>query len=317
MLLGGEGCLGSYTMKIENLAKLVTEGRNPNTMEIDSVSTLEMIEMINDEDKKVAIAVGEAKESIAKAVDLIADRLAQGGRLIYIGAGTSGRLGILDASECPPTYGVSHELVQGIIAGGHTAIFKAVEGAEDDAELAKKDLIEKSINHNDVVCGIAASGRTPYVIGGMNYAKEVGAGVICVTMNPGSEMAKIAEVPISVVVGPEVIMGSTRMKAGTAQKLVLNMLSTGAMIKLGKVYGNLMVDVKASNEKLYARAKRITMLATGQSEEAVEKVLKETDMNVKLSIMMIMTGLNKERAEKLLEDNNGYVQKAIDAAEVN
>jgi N-acetylmuramic acid 6-phosphate etherase len=304
-------------MKIENLAKLVTEGRNPNTMEIDSVSTIEMVEMINEEDKKVAIAVGEAKESIAKAVDLIAERLARGGRLIYIGAGTSGRLGILDASECPPTYGVSHELVQGIIAGGHTAIFKAVEGAEDDSELAKKDLMEKDLNQNDVVCGIAASGRTPYVIGGMSYAKEIGAGVVCVTMNPESEMARIAEAPISVVVGPEVIMGSTRMKAGTAQKLVLNMLSTGAMIKLGKVYGNLMVDVKASNKKLYARAKRITMMATGETEEAVEKVLRQTDMNVKLSILMIMTGLDKDSAEKLLEDNKGYVQKAINAATEN
>lgn len=317
MLLGGEGCLGSYTMKIENLAKLVTEGRNPNTMEIDSVSTIEMVEMINEEDKKVAIAVGEAKESIAKAIDLIAERLARGGRLIYIGAGTSGRLGILDASECPPTYGVSHELVQGIIAGGHTAIFKAVEGAEDDSELAKKDLIEITLNNNDVVCGIAASGRTPYVIGGMNYAKEIGAGVVCVTMNPESEMARIAEAPISVVVGPEVIMGSTRMKAGTAQKLVLNMLSTGAMIKLGKVYGNLMVDVKASNKKLYARAKRITMLATGETEEAVEKILKQTDMNVKLSILMIITGLDKDSAERLLEENKGYVQKAINAATDN
>jgi N-acetylmuramic acid 6-phosphate etherase len=304
-------------MKIENLEKLVTESRNPNTMEIDNVSTLEMIEMINEEDKKVAIAVGEAKESIAKAVDLITDRLASGGRLIYIGAGTSGRLGILDASECPPTYSVSHELVQGIIAGGYTAIFKAVEGAEDDSELAKKDLMERNLTEKDVVCGIAASGRTPYVIGGMNFAKEIGAGVISVTMNPESEMAKIADAPISVVVGPEVVMGSTRMKAGTAQKLVLNMLTTGAMIKLGKVYGNLMVDVKSSNEKLYARAKRITMLATDETEEAVGKVLKETNQNVKLSILMIKTGLDKESAEKLLEENKGYVQKAIDAADVN
>jgi N-acetylmuramic acid 6-phosphate etherase len=304
-------------MKIESLEKLVTESRNSNTMEIDNVSTLKMIEMINEEDKKVAIAVGEAKESIVKAVDLITDRLAGGGRLFYIGAGTSGRLGILDASECPPTYSVSHELVQGIIAGGYTAIFKAVEGAEDDSKLAKKDLMERNLTNKDVVCGIAASGRTPYVIGGMNFAKEIGAGVISVTMNPESEMAKIAHVPISVVVGPEVVMGSTRMKAGTAQKLVLNMLTTGAMIKLGKVYGNLMVDVKASNEKLYTRAKRITMLATGETEELVEKVLNETDQNVKLSILMIKAGLDKERAEKLLEENKGYVQRAIDAAGVN
>jgi N-acetylmuramic acid 6-phosphate etherase len=301
-------------MKYENLSKLVTEERNPNTMDIDSVSTIELIEKINKEDEKVAVAVGKAKESIAKAVDLIVDRLIQGGRLIYIGAGTSGRLGILDASECPPTYGVSPELVQGIIAGGNTAIFKAVEGAEDDMELCKKDLIKMNLTSKDVVCGIAASGRTPYVIGGMNFAKEIGAGVISITMNEESEMSKIAQVPISVVVGPEVIMGSTRMKAGTAQKMVLNMLSTGAMIKLGKVYGNLMVDVKASNEKLYARAIRITIIATGATQEVVEIALKETNQNVKLSILMIKTGLEKEAAVRLLDENNGYVKKAIEAA---
>lgn len=300
-------------MQIENLEKLVTEGRNPNTMDIDRVSTLKMIEMINDEDAKVTIAVGREKESIAKAVELVADRLSRGGRLIYIGAGTSGRVGILDASECPPTYGVSSDLVQGLIAGGQEAIFKAVEGAEDDIELAAADLKEKNLTDKDVVCGIAASGRTPYVIGGMNYAKEIGAGLICVTMNPESEMSKMADVPISVVVGPEVIMGSTRMKAGTAQKLVLNMLTTGTMIKLGKVYSNLMVDVKASNEKLYARAKRITMLATEESEENVIKVLEKTNFNVKLSILMIKSGLDKEKAQTLLNENNGYIQKSIES----
>lgn len=301
-------------MEINKLSQLVTEDRNVNTINIDNVSTLEMIQLINEEDKKVAMAVGEVKENIAIAVDIIAEKLSLGGRLIYIGAGTSGRLGILDASECPPTYGVSHEMVQGIIAGGYTAIFKAVEGAEDDKNLAAKDLMERSLSEKDVVCGIAASGRTPYVIGGMKYAKEIGASVICVTMNPQSEMAQIADVPICVVVGPEVIMGSTRMKAGTAQKLVLNMLTTGAMIKLGKVYGNLMVDVKASNEKLYARAKRITMMATGESEANVEKVLKTANFNVKLSILSIKTGLSIVEAEKLLNENKGYVQKAINAA---
>lgn len=300
-------------MEINKLSKLVTEDRNPNTLNIDNVSTLEMIELINEEDKKVALAVGEAKESIAHAVDAIAERLSLGGRLIYIGAGTSGRLGILDASECPPTYGTPHEMVQGIIAGGYTAIFKAVEGAEDDINLAKADLIERGVSEKDIVCGVAASGRTPYVIGGMKFAKEIGAVVICVTMNSDSEMSKIADIPISVVVGPEVIMGSTRMKAGTAQKLVLNMLTTGAMIKLGKVYGNLMVDVKASNEKLIARAKRITMMATGESEANVEKVLKAANFNVKLSILSIKTGLNITEAEKLLNENKGFVQKAIEA----
>jgi len=299
-------------MNVEKLATLVTESRNANTMNIDSLSTIDMISMINEEDKTVPLAVEKEKEKIAKAVDVIADRLSKGGRLIYTGAGTSGRLGIIDASECPPTFGVDFELVQGLIAGGNTAIFKAVEGAEDNEQLGQTDLINKNITKKDVVCGIAASGRTPYVIGGMKYAKRLGAAVICVTMNPDSEMAKLADIAISVVVGPEVIMGSTRMKAGTAQKLVLNMLTTGAMIKLGKVYGNLMVDVKASNEKLIARAKRIVMLATSCEQDKVEKVLKETNYDVKLSILMIKTGLVKEKAQKLLLDNEGYIQKAID-----
>lgn len=299
-------------MEIKSLSKLVTEGRNENTMDIDNVSTLRIIELINEEDKIVALAVEKAKESIAKSVDIIAERLSRGGRLLYIGAGTSGRLGLLDATECPPTYGVSSELVQGIIAGGYTAIFKAVEGAEDDIELCKKDLMEKNLTENDVVCGVAASGRTPYVIGGMKYAHSIGSAVICVTMNPDSEMAKFADVPISVVVGPEVIMGSTRMKAGTAQKMVLNMLTTGCMIKLGKVYSNLMVDVKSSNEKLITRAKRIVILATDVDEAYAEKILGQTDFNVKLSILMIKSKLNKDEAEKLLLENNGYVKKALD-----
>lgn len=302
-------------MDVKDLAKLATESRNPNTMNIDRVSTLEMITMINEEDKKVAFAVEKAKEDIARAVDLIAERMQRGGRLIYVGAGTSGRLGILDASECPPTYGVDSELVQGLIAGGYTAIFKAVEGAEDDAELGKRELMEKNLNESDIVCGIAASGRTPYVIGAMKYAREVGAAVLCITMNPESEMAKYADIPISVVVGPEVIMGSTRMKAGTAQKMILNMLSTGAMIKLGKVYGNLMVDVQPSNEKLVARARRIVKLATEAEDNLIEKVLDETGYNVKLSILMIKTGLPKEEAKKLLEKNRGYIAKALDEFE--
>ncbi|OAA83063.1 N-acetylmuramic acid 6-phosphate etherase [Clostridium ljungdahlii] len=299
-------------MNVEKLSKLVTEGRNPNTMNIDNVSTLEMIDMINEEDKKVPEAVGKAKESIAKAVDVIAERLSLGGRLIYIGAGTSGRIGILDASECPPTYGVSDDMVQGMIAGGQTAIFKAVEGAEDSKELGERDLIQNNLTSKDVVCGIAASGRTPYVIGAMEYGKKVGAAVLCVTMNPESEMANIADVPIAVVVGPEVIMGSTRMKSGTAQKLILNMLTTGTMIKLGKVYENLMVNVQATNEKLVARARRIVKLATGAAYETIEKVLQATNNDVKLSIVIIKTGLQKEDAEELLKKANGYVKKALD-----
>lgn len=274
-------------MGIQDLTKLSTERRNPNTMNIDSVSTLEIIEMINEEDKKVALDVETAKVNIAKAVDVIAERLSKGGRLIYVGAGTSGRLGILDASECPPTYGVDYELVQGIIAGGPEAILKAVEGAEDSEELGKMDLQERNLRSCDVVCGIAASGRTPYAIGAMKYAKEIGAAVISIAMSENSPMSIIADVPISVVVGPEVIMGSTRMKAGTAQKMILNMLSTGTMIKLGKVYSNLMVDVQPTNEKLIARAKRIVKLATAAEDDTIERLLTDTDFNVKQTIQMI------------------------------
>ncbi|PRR78370.1 N-acetylmuramic acid 6-phosphate etherase [Clostridium liquoris] len=299
-------------MEVESLSKMVTEGINSDTVNIDRVSTYDMLTMINEEDKKVAFAVEKVKESIAKAVDLTAERLLKGGRLIYMGAGTSGRLGVLDASECPPTFGVDFDLVKGIIAGGNSAIFKAAEGAEDSEELGKKDLINLNIKKEDVVCGIAASGRTPYVIGGMKYGKEVGAGVLSITMNSESEMASIADIDISIMVGPEVIMGSTRMKAGTAQKMVLNMISTGTMIKLGKVYGNLMIDLQASNDKLVARAKRILILATGVSLEEAEKVLNETSYDVKLSIVMIKTGLDKKLCIKLLENNRGYVQKAIE-----
>ena len=298
-------------MEISKLSKLTTESKNENTVNIDKVSTLEMVEMINNEDQKVALAVEKEKENIAKAIDLIAYKLSEGGRLIYVGAGTSGRLGILDASECPPTYGVDEELVQGIIAGGYEAIFRAIEGAEDSKELAKKDLIEKNLSSKDVVCGIAASGRTPYVIGAMEYAKSINASVICVTMNKQNEMRDISDVPICVEVGPEVVMGSTRMKSGTAQKLVLNMLSTGAMIKLGKVYGNLMVDVQASNEKLVARAKRIVMMATEVSQEVAEKYLAETNYNVKLSIVMIKANVDKNKAEDALNKSNGRVYEAI------
>lgn len=299
-------------MELHDLVKLSTEGRNENTLNIDRVSTLEMITLINEEDKKVAIAVEKEKEQIAKAVDVIAERMLQGGRLIYVGAGTSGRLGILDASECPPTYGVSFGLVQGIIAGGNTAIFKAVEGAEDSEELGREDAIKINLCKNDILCGIAASGRTPYVIGAMKYGREVGTAVLAVTMNKYSRMSEYADIPISIEVGPEVIMGSTRMKAGTAQKMVLNMLTTGAMIKLGKVYGNLMVDVQPSNEKLRVRARRIVKLATDASESIINKTLEETRYDVKLSILVIKTGLSIEEAEKLLTKHRGYIAKALE-----
>lgn len=299
-------------MIIEDLAKLTTESININTTNIDRVSTFHMITLINEEDKKVALAIEKVKEEIAKAVDIIAKKLMEGGRLIYVGAGTSGRLGILDASECPPTYGVEENLVMGIIAGGKSAMFKAIEGAEDNSEMGKEDLIEIKLNEKDVICGIAASGRTPYVIGAMKYGREIGATVLSLTMNKNSEMNRYAEVSISVEVGPETIMGSTRMKSGTAQKMVLNMLSTGAMIKLGKVYGNLMVDVQPSNKKLIKRAKRIVKLATGASNEVIERILELTKYNVKVTILTIKSGLTIEETEKLLKKHRGYIAKALE-----
>lgn len=299
-------------MSKENLEKLITEGRNTNTINIDKADTLTIIELINEEDKKVALAVEKVKESIAKAVDCIYDKLSRGGRLIYIGAGTSGRLGIIDASECPPTFGVDFQMVQGIIAGGYEAMYKSVEDAEDSEEGGKNDLIHKKFTSMDVVCGIAASGRTPYVIGAMKYAKEIGAAVICITANQDGKMNEIADISIVVDVGPEVINGSTRMKAGTAQKLVLNMLSTATMIKLGKVYGNLMVDVQATNEKLIDRAKRIVCLATDVEEKLAAEYLMKTDYNVKLSILMIKENLDIDTAKEVLEKNNGFLRNALD-----
>lgn len=297
------------TIKLENLT---TESRNSSSLNIDKVSTLDMVKIINNEDKRVALAVEKELVKIAEAIDGIVSGMQKGGRLIYIGAGTSGRLGILDASECPPTYGVSEELVQGIIAGGTEAIFRAKEGAEDSKELAIEDLKSKNITENDTIVGLAASGRTPYVIGGLEYANKIGALTVSITCNANSEVAKVSKVSIAPVVGAEVVTGSTRMKAGTAQKLVLNMLSTGTMIKLGKVYGNLMVDVRATNKKLVERAKKIVCEATGVDREVAEKVLKETNYDVILSILMILTGLDINEAKEKLTQNKGYIAKAME-----
>lgn len=295
------------------LDKLTTESRNLNTSNIDKVSTLEMVKIINDEDKKVAEAVEKEIPKIAQAIDYIVERIKKGGRLIYIGAGTSGRLGILDASECPPTYGVSEELVQGIIAGGHEAIFRAKEGAEDSKELAIEDLKLKKLSPNDIVVGIAASGRTPYVVGGLEYGNEIGALTISITCNSDSEVSKTSQISIVPIVGAEVITGSTRLKSGTAQKLVLNMLSTGSMIKLGKVYGNLMVDVKATNKKLIERAKKIVCEATWIEKNLAEDILSKTDYDVKLSIFMILSGLSLNDAREKLLENDGYIAKALES----
>lgn len=295
------------------LDKLTTESRNLNTSNIDKVSTLEMVKIINNEDKKVAEAVEKEIPKIAQAIDYIVERIKKGGRLIYIGAGTSGRLGILDASECPPTYGVSEELIQGIIAGGREAIFRAKEGAEDSKELAIEDLKLKKLSSNDIVVGIAASGRTPYVVGGIEYGNQIGALTISITCNSDSEVSKTSQISIAPIVGAEVITGSTRLKSGTAQKLVLNMLSTGSMIKLGKVYGNLMVDVKATNKKLIERAKKIVCEATGIEKNLAEDILLKTDYDVKLSIFMILSGLSLNDAREKLLENDGYIAKALES----
>ncbi|CAK3643194.1 N-acetylmuramic acid 6-phosphate etherase [Vibrio crassostreae] len=293
------------------LNTLTTEQRNPESQNIDGLSTIDMVKVINEQDKTVAFAVEKNLPQIAELVDEITDAFQQGGRLIYLGAGTSGRLGILDASECPPTYGTPASQVVGLIAGGHTAILKAVENAEDSPVLAVADLKDIELRETDVIVGIAASGRTPYVIGGMKYAKEVGATVGCIVCNPVCPMMDIADIAIAAVVGPEVVTGSSRMKAGTAQKLVLNMLTTGAMIKSGKVFGNLMVDVEATNAKLIQRQTNIVIEATGKSREEAERALNECNRHCKTAILMLLANLNVEQAQTLLSENNGFIRAAL------
>ena len=294
------------------LKRIATEQRNPNTMNIDTLPTLEMVRLMNREDHRVAEAVSLVTDEIARAVDLIADRLSKGGRLIYCGAGTSGRLGILDAVECPPTYSTEPEMVQGLIAGGYPAIFKAVEGAEDSRELGIRDMKEISFGAGDVLVGIAASGRTPYVLGCMEYARELGAATVSVTCCPGSELDRFADIGIAPAPGPEVVTGSTRMKSGTAQKMVLNMLSTGAMIKLGKVYGNLMVDVKPSNEKLIRRCVTIVCAATDCDEASAVAALEACEYRPKTAIIMVLCGVDAETARGMLEKAGGRIAQALE-----
>ncbi|EGO62256.1 N-acetylmuramic acid 6-phosphate etherase [Acetonema longum] len=295
-----------------NLEKLLTETRNSNTLDIDRLSAFEIVTKINREDRQVPQAVKKVLPQIAQAADWTVAAIRDGGRLFYLGAGTSGRLGILDASECPPTYGTSPELVQGLIAGGQTAVFRAVEGAEDSLTLAEEDLRQRQLSSNDIVVGIAASGRTPYVIGGLKYASGIGCRTVAVTCSPASEMEAAAALTICVQVGPEAVTGSTRMKAGTAQKLVLNMISTAAMIRLGKVYSNLMVDVQATNQKLIERAKRIVMMVTGVERQQAETVLVQAGGSVKIAITMLLGQMSREEAEQALADNEGFVAKAIE-----
>lgn len=295
------------------LQKIATEQRNPNTMNIDTLSTLDMMKLINQEDHRVADAVGEVTDKIAQAVDVIAEKLAAGGRLIYCGAGTSGRLGILDAVECPPTYSTDPETVQALMAGGYGAIFKAVEGAEDSKELGVQDMQNIHFSQKDVLVGIAASGRTPYVRGCMEYAKQLGAPTVAVTCCPGSELDQFADIGIAPAPGPEVVTGSTRMKSGTAQKMVLNMLSTGAMIKLGKVYGNLMVDVKPSNEKLIRRCVTIVCSAAECTEAEATKALEDCDYRPKVAIVMVLRGVDAETACAMLQKAEGRIAKVLEA----
>lgn len=293
------------------LQKIATEQCNPNTVNIDTLSTLDMVKLINQEDHRVAEAVALVTDKIAEAVDVIAARLSSGGRLIYCGAGTSGRLGILDAVECPPTYSTDPETVQALMAGGYGAIFKAVEGAEDSKELGVTDMQSIGFSAKDVLVGIAASGRTPYVLGCMEYAKELGAPTVAVTCCPGSILDSFADIGIAPAPGPEVVTGSTRMKSGTAQKMVLNMLSTGAMIKLGKVYGNLMVDVKPSNEKLVRRCVTIVCSATDCTEEEAVDALEQCGYHPKTAIVMLLRGVDAETADRLLEAAGGRIAKVL------
>lgn len=300
-------------MKID-LTSMITESRNPASADIDSLPTLDMLRVINREDQTVALAVEKTLPQVAQVVDAVAQAFRLGGRLIYMGAGTSGRLGILDASECPPTFGTPAEQVVGLIAGGHKAILKAVENAEDNRELAVSDLKALNFSEKDVLVGIAASGRTPYVLGGMEYALSLGATVAAVSCNPDCEMSRLAGIAITPVVGPEVITGSSRMKAGTAQKLILNMITTGAMIRSGKVYGNLMADVEATNAKLVERQKRIVMAATECDRATAEQALAACDGHCKTAIVMILAQLSAGDAKALLAQHQGFIRDALTGA---
>lgn len=291
--------------------KLLTESRNPDTLEIDRWSAIDIVTKINAQDQQVPLAVAIVLPAIAQAVDWTADAMDKGGRLFYVGAGTSGRLGILDASECPPTFGTPPELVQGLIAGGESAVFRAVEGAEDSAELAVRDLATRKLSANDIVVGIAASGRTPYVVGALEFARQSGCRTVALVCSPDSEMSAIAQLTICVETGPEVIMGSTRLKAGTAQKLVLNMLTTAVMIRRGKVYSNLMVDVQATNMKLAERARRIVMLAAGVTREQAAELLAQANGSAKTAIVMVLAGVTATEAQERLERARGFVAAAI------
>ena len=296
---------------LNSLSQMMTEQRNPRSLNIDCMTAIDIVQLINQEDLLVAKAVEKCLPHIAEAVEKIEYAFTNGGRLVYIGAGTSGRLGVLDASECPPTYGVAPEMVVGIIAGGERALRHPIEGAEDNYEQGKADLQAVDFCEKDVLVGIAASGRTPYVIGALEYAKSLGAITVSIASNAGCAMSQIADIAIETVVGAEVLTGSSRMKSGTAQKLVLNMLTTASMIRIGKCYQNLMVDVQASNEKLKARAVKIVMEATDCTKETAEITLLQADNHAKVAILMILANVDKTQAEKMLAENQGKLRQAL------
>ncbi|MFI9806542.1 N-acetylmuramic acid 6-phosphate etherase [Streptomyces sp. NPDC052301] len=300
----------SHDLRTE-LASLTTEAFRPELADIDQLSTLDIARLMNGEDAGVPAAVAAQLPRIAAAIDAVAARMSRGGRLVYAGAGTAGRLGVLDASECPPTFNTDPTQVVGLIAGGPTAMVTSVEGAEDSEELARQDLDALKLGPDDTVVGVSASGRTPYAVGAVEHARALGALTVGLACNENSALAAAAEHGIEVVVGPELITGSTRLKAGTAQKLVLNMISTLTMIRLGKTYGNLMVDVRASNDKLRARSRRIVSLATGASDEEIERALTETGGEVKNAILTLLAGVDGPTAARLLEESDGHLRAAL------
>lgn len=294
-----------------NLTGMTTERRNPRTMQLDTMSELEIVTAMNDEDARVPLAIAKKLPEIAQAARWAVEAFEQGGRLFYMGAGTSGRLGVLDAAECPPTFGVDPGMVVGLIAGGEKAFIKAVEGAEDSRELGRQDLEDHHLTQRDFVIGIAASGRTPYVLGGLAYAKEVGCRTAAIACNPGSAIGKAADLAIEVEVGPEVLTGSTRLKSGTAQKLILNMISTASMVRTGKVYQNLMVDVMQTNEKLHTRAENIVMDATGVERAEARRAIDAAGGSVKCAITMLLANCTAQEAKSRLEAAGGHVRTAI------
>ncbi|GKV69287.1 N-acetylmuramic acid 6-phosphate etherase [Sporosarcina sp. NCCP-2716] len=296
------------------LEKLGTEKRNPDTTQLDKMAVADVLEAMNKEDASVTEVIHNQLGSIEKTVEAVVDSFEKEGRLIYIGAGTSGRLGILDAVECVPTFGVSPDMVVGLIAGGLKAFTKAVEGAEDDPELGKQDLKDIGLNSNDTVIGIAASGRTPYVIGALKYAQQTAGHTISISNNENSEISRFADIAIELATGPEVLTGSTRLKAGSAQKMVLNMISTAAMIGIGKAYENLMIDVQATNEKLQIRSKRIVMEATGADADTAEAAYEASGHHVKTAVVMILADCTKEEADERIRKTKGFVRKAMEKA---